>query len=134
MTERILTTLFSKFLKDHPLDYSATFEIKMCKGSRFDLSQVKEHQIKGLQDSLSGLGHKISDSPIYKGSHNRFTFKKPFDYIYVKAKRAYVVPIFYKPRCYKKVYLIPVSVFSTFEGKSIKMSKLDEYNFESFYL
>lgn len=133
MTERLLTTLFSKFLKEHPLDHSATFEIKMCKGKSFVFSSVRDHQVKGLLDSLNGLGHKISDSPIYKGSRSRFTFKKPFDYLYIKAKRAYVVPIFYSARHYKVAYLIPIQEFVELakKGKSIKK---DDIQADHYYL
>lgn len=134
MQERQLTTEFAKYLKEHPRQDTETYEIKMVKAGSFRLSSVQPHQIEGLLASLGGLGHKISDSPIYAGSKNRFTFKKPFDYVMIIARRAYLVPIFYKPRRYKKVFLIPVKEFIKFEGKSIKMSRLEEMGFESFYL
>lgn len=133
MNERQLTTLFSKYIKLHPRQDTETYEIKYVKARSFNPKVVKEHQVKGLLASLEGLGHKISDSPIYEGSKNRFTFAKPFDYVLIKARRAYVVPIFYSPRLYKKVFLIPVKEFLKFE-KSIKMDVLETMGFESFYL
>lgn len=134
VTERQLTTIFSKYLKSHPRSCTECYELKMVKGQSFALKSVQPHQVLGLQTSLEALGYKISDSPIYAGSKNRFTFKKPFDYVYIKASNAYVVPIFYKPRTYKKAFLIPVQEFVKFTGTSIKMSELETRGFENFYL
>ena len=106
----------------------------MVKGNSFSLKSVQPHQVLGLQTSLEALGYKISDSPIYAGSKTRFTFKKPFDYVFIKAKRAYVTPIFYKPRKYKEVFLIPIQEFIKFSGKSVKMADLEKCGFEHFYL
>jgi len=134
MNERILTTLLSKYLKLHPPKDTTTYEIKYIKGNSFRFSSVQPHQIQGLLASLEGLGHKISDSPIYTGSKNRFTFKKPFDYVFIKAKNAFITPIFYKERKYKKVFLIPIKEFVKFKGKSIKITVLEEMKFETFLL
>lgn len=130
MNERTLTTIFSKYLKEHPRSDTETYEIKYVKGNSFRLSSVQPHQIQGLETSLEALGYKISDSPIYSGSLNRFTFKKPFDYVYIKAKRAYVVPIFYKSRHYKKAFLIPVDIFKKLPSKSVKMAQLEKMKIE----
>lgn len=106
----------------------------MVKGQSFAFSFVKLHQIAGLENSLEGMGYKISDAPIFAGSKTRFTFKKPFDFVYIKARHAYVVPIFYKPHNYKKVFLIPIDKFVKLKGKSIRMPDLEKLNFQTFYL
>jgi len=134
MTERQLTSEFANYLKKHPREDTEVYEFKMVKSKSFALSSVKEHQIKGLYDALEGLWHKISDSPIFAGMNSKFTKQKPFDAVFIKARRAYVVPIFYEPRKFKKVFLIPVREFVKFEGKSIKMIELENKGFESFYL
>lgn len=130
MTERILTTELQKYFKNNPLSETCTFEIKMVKGS-FAFNSVQPHQIEGLEASLRGLQHKISDSPIYEGSKNRFTFKKPFDLIYIMADYAFVVPIFYVPHKVKTAVLIPVQEFvklkETHPKKSIHLEELSEY-------
>lgn len=128
MTERQLTTELQKYFKVNPLGKTVTMEIKMVKGS-FAFNSVKPHQIDGLLASLQGLQHKISDSPIYEGSKNRFTFKKPFDLIYIKADSAYVIPIFYVPHKVKTAVLIPIENFIAFKKnwakKSVHLEDLD---------
>ena len=137
MNERSLTTLFGKYLEKHPRQDTETYEIKMCRGS-LAFSQVQPHQIDGLQASLAGLWYKISDSTWGTTEKHRFTFKKPFDGIFIKSKRAYVVAIFYSPRKYKAAVLIRVEEFiklrDTWKKKSIKLEELDKFKFETFYL
>lgn len=134
MTERELTTRFSKFLREHPRDESETYEFKMVKGHRFAINTVKPHQVEGLQRSLIGMWHKISDSPIFKGMNSKFTSQKPFDAFFIIAKRAYVVPIFYCARHYKKAYLIRIEKFLQMKQKSYLMDDLDKLGFETIYL
>lgn len=137
MTERALTSLFSKFLKSHPREDTECYEFKMVKANTFNFKTVKEHQVLGLMTSLEGLWHKISDSPIYSGMKTSFTNSKPFDAVFIKAKRAYVVPIFYKERKYKRAFLIPIKEFVrlTKTRKSIKMTELEsDHKIERIYL
>lgn len=106
----------------------------MVKGNTFPFKSVKEHQVAGLLKALEGFWYKISDSPIFAGMNSRYTAQKPFDGIYIKAKKAFVTPIFYKERRYKKVFLIPIQEFIKLEGKSIKFGELEKTKFESFYI
>jgi len=134
VTERQLTTEFSKYLKLHPRKETEVYEFKMIKSKSFPLASVKEHQIAGLEDALEGLWHKISDSPIFAGMNSKFTKQKPFDAVFIKAKNAYVVPIFYEPRKFKKAFLIPVVDFvlmkDSWPRKSIRLEELEELGFE----
>lgn len=127
MTERDLNSLLGKYLKDHPRDGTETYEVKRVMAKTFNIKVVEQHQIDGLLASLEGLYQKIADQPIKQQK------SKPFDCLWIVAKRAYVVPIFWKPRKYKKVFLIPIEEFLKFT-KSVKMVELEEMAFESFNL
>jgi len=130
MTERQLTTELQKYFKLHPLNETVTMEIKMVKGS-FTFKSVQPHQIAGLEASLNGLQHKISDSPWGTTDKFRFTFKKPFDLVFIKANVAFVIPIFYVPHKVKTAVLIPVQSFvhlrETHPKKSIHLEELDKF-------
>lgn len=130
MTERQLNTLFGKYLINHPREDCETYELKRVLAKSFNPHTVQPHQLKGLLDSLEGMYNRIPDQPWVDGGHQK---KKPFDCLWIKAKRAYVVPIFYQPRLFKKVFLIPVKEFLKVT-KSIKMETLETMGFESFYL
>lgn len=133
MTERSLTTIFSNYLKEHSRDFTETYEFKMVKGLSFPFKSVQPHQIIGLQQSKLGLWYKIQDSP-FGGNNQRFTSKKPFDGIWMKASEAFVVPIFYKERKYKKAFLIPIEEFLKFQGTSIKLTELESREFTCIHL
>jgi len=125
--ERQLNTLFGKYLKLHPREDTEVYELKRVIANCFNPNVVKQCQIDSLLASLDGLYHKIADQP------SICQLPKPFDCLWIKATRAFLVPIFYKPRRYKKAFLIPVKEFLKFT-KSIKMTELEEMGFESFYL
>ena len=127
MTERQLLTDFSKKIKELKPTGTIVYEAKMVKTKSFRLASVAKHQVEGLLGALHGLWYKISDSPIYAGNKSRFTFKKPFDAIWIKADEAYVVPIFYTPRKRKTAYLIPVKEFAKILGKSVKEADLGKF-------
>jgi len=133
VTERTLTTLLAKHFEKHPRGDTECYEVKMVKTNSFNPKVVKDHQIEGLLKANSGMWYKISDSPIFSGMKTRFTYKKPFDAVFIKARRCYIVVIFYKPRRFKKAILIPIREFQKFE-KSVKFEDLEKMGLESFYL
>ena len=135
MNERQLTTEFSKLFTPDNVAGTAAYEFKMVKGA-FALDSVKPHQIEGLLHAKAGMWHKISDSPIYAGNKSRFTFKKPFDGVWIRAKEAYVVPVFYIPRKQKIAVLIPIEDFIKLKikhpRKSIRLNELDDFTTVSY--
>lgn len=130
ITERQLNTLFGKYLKEHPRQDTEAYELKRVLAKVFNPHTVKEHQERGLLEAQMGMYHRIVDQPWVSGG---FQQSKVFDCMWVKARRSYIVPIFYQPRKFKKVFLIPIKEFLKFE-KSVKMTTLEEMGFESFYL
>ena len=130
MKESNFQTLWHKYLEDNPPDYPEVYELKICKTNRFPFSAVKEHQIDGLIQAEKGLFYKISDSPIFAGMKTRFTAKKPFDCLWIKAD-AYVCILFYIPRQPKIVAKIPITYFSSmvadFDRKSATLEEIINY-------
>lgn len=126
MKEAQFQTLWHKYLEDNPPDYPEVYELKICNTNRFPLAAVKEHQIDGLIQAEKGLFHKISDSPIFTGMKTRFTAKKPFDCLWIKAF-AYVCILFYIPRKQKIVAKIPIYRFTNLvDGSDKKSATLEE--------
>lgn len=130
MNERQLITEFSKLFTPENVVDTCVYEFKMVKGT-FAFDSVKEHQIEGLLHAKKGMWHKISDSPWGTTDKFRFTFKKPFDGVWIKAREAYVVPIFYIPRKQKIAVMIPIEDFIKLKikhsRKSIRLNELDEF-------
>lgn len=110
MTEKKLQVSFGNFLKKNAPLQSEVYELKITSQTSLAFDVVKDHQIENLRNAKNGVGiyHKISDAPIHRGMRTRFTFKKPFDCLYVHATNAFVVILFYQPRFEKVVYLIDV--------------------------
>lgn len=135
MKESTMQTAFTKWIKYEANEFflgeSVSFELKIEKTHRFSFAKVKDHQIKGLRQSKTGMAHKISDSPIFSGQKTRFTAAKPFDCMYLKAKEAYVVVWFYVPRKPKIFYLIEVEVFELMkvfhDKKSVTVEDIEKY-------
>jgi len=126
MKEVQFQTLWHKYLDENPPGYPEVYELKICKTNRFPFATVKEHQIDGLIQAEKGLFHKISDSPIFAGMKTRFTAKKPFDCLWIKAD-AYVCILFYIPRQPKIVAKIPIHEFTGLVyGSDRKSATLDE--------
>ncbi len=102
------------------------FELKLCKGTSLSFSALAPHQRQALTaiNSLTGLYHKISDSPFFKdpGGRMRFTKPKPFDCFLLKDLDAYVVVMFYTPRTKKNVYYIHIFDFLTMEMETERKS------------
>lgn len=135
MKEANLTSIFAKRLNSiSPKDCYA-YEFKMVKSNRFLFSTVKDHQIEGLLNARRGLWYKIMDSP-FGGNNQRFTSKKPFDAVWIVAKEAYVVPIFYKERKYKTAVLIPIVDFLVLNKiqKSVSLTELQQGGFQEYNL
>jgi len=126
MKEATFQTMWRHFLEENPPNQMEVYELKLCKTNRFPFSAVKDHQIEGLKMALSGLFHKISDSPIFAGQKTRFTAKKPFDCLWIKAN-AYVCIMYYIPRKRKQVVKISLSGFMqlkhTLEVRSITFAE-----------
>jgi len=121
--EKHVQTLFGKKNK-----LEGFFELKLCKGKSIRWDAVKPHQIEALKKAKDeGIYHKISDSlPIFGGNkHMRFTAKKPFDCLFLKAP-AYVVVCFYIPRKQKTCYYIKIDRYLEAWGKSDKKSYTEE--------
>lgn len=98
-----MQTLFGQHLTENPPKNTEVYELKICKGSSLPFNAVKEHQIKGLQESQTGLYHKLTDFPMFAGSKMRFNRPKPFDCVAFNNAIGYVVVWFYQPR-QKKIF------------------------------
>lgn len=102
------------------LNQTAVIELKLVKGNRFSLSDMRPHQIESLLSCKhSNLIYKISDAGMDQ---------KPFDICLFKNTSAYVGVIFYTPRQKKRLYLVDIDsllgTFKTLEVKSLLESEL----------
>lgn len=126
MVEKDFQTLWGKYLMENPPQEPEAHELKLCKVKTFPFNNVKDHQIKGLLEASSGLYHRIYDQPWVA---NGFQPQKPFDCMWIKGTRGYVVICFYEPRRYKKVFKIPIDQFislrDTWPRKSIRLDQLE---------
>lgn len=108
MKERDIQVRFGKWLKNNPHPLSSAYELKLCKGTSLPFSAVKEHQITALLAVKDGgLYHRITDQPWMK-DRPAFTYKKPFDCLWLNKISAYVVVVFYVPRTPKIAYFIDI--------------------------
>ena len=114
-------TMWHHLLESYPPHQPEVYELKLCKTNRFPFSSVKTHQIIGLLKADTGLFHKISDAPIFSGMKTRFTAKKPFDCLWIKAK-PFVCILFYVPRKPKLVIKIDICSFIDMRDNSDKKS------------
>lgn len=131
MKESQLTVLFKHHIESKKPSETFVYELKMVKAGCFNPKMVADHQIAGLQCAKNGLWHKLADMSAING----FGARKPFDVVWIVAKEAYVVPVFYRARKFKTAVLIPIDDFLKIKeaGKSIKMSDCLE-RFEHFSL
>lgn len=131
MKEAQFQTMWHHHLDSHKPMYPEVYELKICKKDTFPFSAVKQHQIDGLINAQEGMFHKISDSlPVFGGNaHMRFTTKKPFDCLWIKAT-GYVCILFYVPRKPKVVFQIKIDTFikimSNYPKKSIRVDHLND--------
>lgn len=127
VNEASVTRDFKHWLEKNKPNQTNCYEfkiVKLDKTKSFSFSQVADHQVEYLLASLDGFWHKISDTSAING----FSSPKPFDAVYIKSQRSYVVPIFYKPRKIKTAVMIPIWEFiklrSTWKKKSIHLEEL----------
>lgn len=135
MTEAQITTIFRHYLTEHPPRVTLSYELKLInleKTKSFAFDRVAPHQIEGLLASTEGLWHKLVDNLNYSPSRGaRSPSNKPFDGLWIVAKEAYVGIVFYQPRKYKHLYLIPVKDFvelkNSWKLKSIREEQLKQF-------
>lgn len=109
MRESDMQTLFRDYIKSRPPEASEVYELKICKSTSLGFDAVKPHQIEALLDAEKyGLFHKITDPPIFYGGEMRFNVPRPFDCMYLKNTRAFVILWFYVPRKPKIFYKIHI--------------------------
>jgi hypothetical protein len=127
MVEKNFQTLWGNYLQKNPPIETEVHELKLCKANSFPFDAVKPHQIIGLLSANDGLYHRIYDQPWIAGTG--FQPLKPFDCMYIKGGKGYVVICFYVPRKYKKVFKIPIGEFikikSMHPRKSIRLAELE---------
>tara|TARA_R100001086_G_scaffold170822_2_gene93345 strand:- start:3291 stop:3719 length:429 start_codon:yes stop_codon:yes gene_type:complete len=127
MTEKKFQVLFGNYLKKNPPNKSEVYELKVTKQPSVRFDALAPHQVHNLTDALNyGVYHKISDAPIHRGMRTRFTYKKPFDCLYIKAQHAYVVVLFYKPRAEKFAVMIPIYNWLEEQSTSSRKSLTEE--------
>jgi len=111
MTERSLYPLFSHYIRDFWTQGSAVFELKICKGTRLNLKELKEHQERALSmASENSIYYKISDQS--QG-------QKPFDCFFLQRIPAYVVICFYTKGFYP-AYFIDIFEWRKFKAHGAK--------------
>lgn len=98
------------------LNQTAVVELKLVKGNRFRLSDMRPHQI----DSLLACKH---NSLVYKIPDAGFD-QKPFDICYFNNTLAYIGVVFYEPRKKKNLYLIDIDVILKTQEDSWTESQL----------
>jgi len=117
-----MQSLFNNYVaKNIDLFDTSAFELKFIdlrKRKSLPFSEVKDHQIRGLQLAEKALVYKIPDS--YAGG------KKPFDSFIIKKAKSFVVTMFYSPRKPKEFILIPVKRFIDFRDNSKRKSLTEE--------
>lgn len=108
MTEKKFQVIFGAYLKANPPSRSEAYELKVTKQPSIRFDALQDHQLRNLLNAKNGAGlyHKISDAPIHRGMKTRFTFKKPFDCLYMFAEESYVVVLFYEERKEKFAVMI----------------------------
>lgn len=125
MTEKLMQTMFGKYLEANPPLQSELYELKICKKSSIPFNAVQPHQIAALlKATTTALYHKIADSPVSWGAGTavRFTAKKPFDCFILVGAPAYIVIWFYHPRGKKVFIKISIGVFLQEMQTSVRKS------------
>ena len=130
MNEHSVYPDWKKYLEANHPDGTEIYEIKFLnvdKQKSFAFNRVDQNQIDGLLNSLKGSYLRIMDQPWSSGGYQQ---KKLCDCIWIKAKQAYVVIVFWKPRKYKNAYLIPIKDFvklkESWKRKSIREEELNQ--------
>lgn len=122
-----MTSLFRGYLLNNPPKESEVYELKIGKTNSIPFSNIKPHQIPTLlKVQEEGFYHKISDPPVFYGMNSRFNSARPFDCMFLKGVKAYMVIWFYVPRQPKVFYKIPVVNFKQMIDNSIRKSFTEE--------
>jgi len=137
MNESSVTRDYKHYLEKNPPKETECYEFKivnMAKVKSFAFSRVAPHQIHGLNSSLDGLWLKIPDMSAING----FSAQKPFDTVWIKSNKSFIVIIFYMPRKFKKAVKIPIKEFNglveEWDRKSIRLEELEDIGYETVLL
>lgn len=126
MTEKVMQTIFGKYVKSNPPVQTEVYELKIAKGTSIPFSDLKEHQVEALLKAQhENLYHKITDQPWIKDRPYTFTAKKPFDCFSLVKVNAFVIIWFYKPRQRRVFVKIPIDSFVN-ESKISERKSLTE--------
>ena len=109
MTEATMQTMFRKYLESNPPFLPEVYELKLCKGTSLPFEAVKPHQVIALKQATTGLFHKLTEPPIFYNNTTRFNLPRPFDCMYLKGIKGYVIVWFYVPRTKKTFIKIPIA-------------------------
>lgn len=109
MTEAQFQTMFNRWLK-YRFNGNAAFELKVAKGGKLYMSNIKDHQIQSLLAVKNGkLIYKIPDIG---------NSRKPFDcFIFNKNPNAFLV-VYYTEN--KKFYLIDINILVSLSSMDYK--------------
>ena len=148
MKEANIQTAFGRYLQSSYNIFrnkSVAFEIKLINlhkkqklvlnSSNSNSNTVKNHQIEGLLLAKKGLYHKISDSPIFSNNKSRFTWKKPFDCVFLSVNESYIGIAFYIPKKLNNLYLVAIDDFLKLKNsyRAIKKVSINYEDFVSYF-
>src|SRR3990172_13377198 len=124
MIEKQMQTTWTKHIRSNPPNQSEVWELKIVKTKSLRFDAIRPHQRKALLDAKTvGLYHKLQDIPVtYYSSKSRFTHHSPFDCMFLKDIKAYVVVWFYKPRKQKVFLKIEIYDFISLENNTDRKS------------
>ena len=109
---------FRQWIKKNPPKETQTFEYKICKAKSLPFSRVEEHQEFYLTQSKDkGFYYKLSD--LSAGI-------KPFDAVWIKAEKAFIIIHFYKIRVKNVMYMIEIEDWLLYKNESKKQSITEE--------
>lgn len=114
MKETDLQHLFRQWIKKNLPKESQVYEFKICKEKSLPYHNVQPHQEYYLKKAKeNGLYHKISDA---------IPGIKPFDALFIRPKKAFVVIMFYIPHKPKETYLIEIDNWIKYKEQSKRKS------------
>jgi hypothetical protein len=111
MKESNFQSIWGKYLRKNGWATTLCYELKITKSNCLPFSAVKGHQIEGLRSAVSGLHHKISDSPIFPEMKTRFTKPKPFDGMYIRDAQTLIGILYYIPHKRKIAHFLLLDSF-----------------------
>lgn len=127
MKEATMQGFFGKWLEKNSPEESETHELKISKnGKPIPFSAVKPHQIEHLLKSEKDFYHRITDQPAFYGSNRRFTILKPFDSLFIKGAKGYIIVWWYVPRTPKVFIKIRVHDFIKLRDSADRKSMTEE--------